>query len=53
MTAPAPLMMAPLMMAALVCGCSKGANLIQNGAGVGTCIGCSGGYGGLYCFAVN
>ncbi len=32
-------------------GCSKGANLIQNGAGMGTCIGCSGGYGALYCFA--
>ena len=33
-------------------GCSKGANLIQNGAGEGTCIGCSGGYGALYCFAI-
>lgn len=32
-------------------GCSKGANLLQNGGGTGTCIGCSGGYGGLYCFA--
>mgnify|MGYP003632091246 CR=1 FL=1 len=32
-------------------GCGKGANLIQNGAGEGTCIGCSGGYGALYCFA--
>lgn len=31
-------------------GCGKGANLLQNGAGVGTCIGCSGGYGALYCF---
>ena len=26
-------------------------NILQNGAGVGTCIGCSGGYGALYCFA--
>lgn len=33
-------------------GCSKGANLIQNGPGEGTCIGCSGGYGALYCFAL-
>ena len=34
-------------------GCDKGANLIQNGAGEGTCIGCSGGYGGIYCFAAD
>lgn len=33
-------------------GCSKGANLTQNGPGVGTCIGCSGGYGAIYCFAL-
>lgn len=33
-------------------GCGKGANLLQNGPGTGTCIGCSGGYGGLYCFAL-
>ncbi len=32
-------------------GCGKGANLIQNGPGTGTCVGCSGGYGALYCFA--
>ncbi len=32
-------------------GCSKGANLLQNGPGEGTCIGCSGGYGAIYCFA--
>lgn len=32
-------------------GCGKGANLIQDGPGSGTCIGCSGGYGALYCFA--
>ncbi|MBT6178039.1 MAG: hypothetical protein HOI23_12390 [Deltaproteobacteria bacterium] len=31
-------------------GCGKGANLEQNGGGVGNCIGCSGGYGALYCF---
>ena len=33
-------------------GCGKGANLIQNGAGTGTCIGCTGGYGAMYCFAL-
>lgn len=33
-------------------GCDKGANLLQNGAGEGTCIGCTGGYGALYCFAL-
>jgi len=33
-------------------GCSPGANLLQNGGGTGTCIGCSGGYGALYCFAL-
>jgi hypothetical protein len=32
-------------------GCGKGANLIQNGPGTENCIGCSGGYGALYCFA--
>ena len=32
-------------------GCGKGANLIQNGPGEGQCIGCTGGYGQLYCFA--
>jgi hypothetical protein len=32
-------------------GCGKGANLLQNGPGEGTCIGCSGGYGAVYCFA--
>ncbi len=31
-------------------GCAKGATLTQ-GAGVGDCIGCSGGYGAIYCFA--
>ncbi|MEZ4471163.1 MAG: hypothetical protein R3F60_10260 [bacterium] len=34
-------------------GCSPGVNLIQNGPGTGDCIGCSGGYGALYCFAVS
>lgn len=34
-------------------GCSAGVNLIQNGAGEGDCVGCSGGYGGLYCFALT
>jgi hypothetical protein len=34
-------------------GCAPGVNLIQNGAGVGDCVGCSGGYGGIYCFAVR
>jgi hypothetical protein len=33
-------------------GCGKGANLIQNGPGTMDCIGCSGGYGALYCFAL-
>ena len=31
-------------------GCGKGGNLLQNGPGEGACIGCSGGYGALYCF---
>jgi len=34
-------------------GCGKGANLEQNGGGVGNCIGCSGGYGAIYCFVEN
>lgn len=34
-------------------GCGKGANLIQNGPGTGTCVGCSGGYGAVYCFAAD
>ena len=33
-------------------GCTPGVNLTQNGAGTGTCVGCSGGYGAIYCFAV-
>ena len=34
-------------------GCLPGVNLIQNGAGTGDCIGCSGGFGGFYCFALQ
>ena len=34
-------------------GCSPGVNLTQNGPGMGTCVGCSGGYGGIYCFATT
>lgn len=34
-------------------GCGKGGNLLQNGPGVGDCIGCSGGYGALYCFVAD
>ena len=34
-------------------GCTPGVNLEQNGRGVGDCIGCSGGYGGIYCFALS
>lgn len=34
-------------------GCGRGANLTQNGPGEGTCIGCSGGYGAIYCFAAD
>lgn len=33
-------------------GCGKGANLENNGPGSGSCIGCSGGYGAVYCFAL-
>ncbi len=34
-------------------GCTPGVNLLQNGRGEGDCIGCSGGYGGIYCFALS
>ncbi len=34
-------------------GCSPGVNLVQDGPGSGTCIGCGGGYGGIYCFALT
>jgi hypothetical protein len=34
-------------------GCTPGYNLdLTNGAGKGTCVGCGGGYGGIYCFAL-
>ena len=35
-----------------VYGCSPGVNLQQNGRGTGDCVGCPGGYGGFYCFAL-
>jgi hypothetical protein len=34
-------------------GCAAGVNLVQNGPGSGDCVGCSGGYGGIYCFALQ
>ena len=34
-------------------GCAPGVNLIQNGGGVGNCVGCGGGYGAIYCFALT
>lgn len=34
-------------------GCGRGANLEQNGSGSGECIGCTGGYGALYCFSLS
>ncbi len=34
-------------------GCAPGVNLVQNGPGEGDCVGCSGGYGGIYCFALT
>jgi hypothetical protein len=34
-------------------GCSPGVNLVQNGPGDGDCVGCSGGYGAIYCFALE
>jgi hypothetical protein len=34
-------------------GCSPGVNLVQNGPGSGTCVGCGGGWGGIYCFALE
>lgn len=34
-------------------GCAPGINLIQDGPGTGDCVGCSGGYGGIYCFAAD
>jgi len=34
-------------------GCTPGVNLKQDGRGTGNCVGCSGGYGGIYCFALT
>jgi hypothetical protein len=34
-------------------GCAPGVNLIQDGPGSGDCVGCSGGFGGIYCFALE
>jgi hypothetical protein len=34
-------------------GCAAGVNLEFNGAGSGDCVGCSGGFGGIYCFALQ
>jgi hypothetical protein len=34
-------------------GCGAGVNLVQNGAGSGTNVGSGGGYGGIYCFALQ
>lgn len=34
-------------------GCAPGVNLVQNGPGSGNCVGCGGGWGGFYCFALN
>jgi hypothetical protein len=34
-------------------GCAAGVNLVQNGAGTGTTVGSGGGYGGIYCFALQ
>ena len=34
-------------------GCAPGVNLVQDGPGSGSCVGCGGGYGGIYCFALE
>jgi hypothetical protein len=34
-------------------GCAAGVNLKDNGGGSGSCVGCGGGYGGWYCFALT
>jgi hypothetical protein len=34
-------------------GCAPGVNLKDNSVNAGNCIGCNGGYGGLYCFALT
>lgn len=33
-------------------GCSPGVNLVQDGPGSGDCVGCGGGWGAIYCFAL-
>jgi hypothetical protein len=33
-------------------GCAPGVHLVQDGPGDGDCVGCGGGWGGIYCFAV-
>jgi len=33
-------------------GCAPGVNLVQEGIGEGDCVGCGGGYGAIYCFAL-
>jgi len=34
-------------------GCAPGVNLVQDGPGSGDCVGCGGGYGAIYCFALT
>jgi len=34
-------------------GCAAGVNLVQDGGGSGNCVGCSGGYGAIYCFSLE
>jgi hypothetical protein len=41
------------MQAHPVPGCEPGVNLIQDGPGMGSCVGCGGGWGGIYCFALT
>ena len=41
------------IMAHRVRGCSPGVNLVQNGSGTGDCVGCGGGWGAIYCFALT
>jgi hypothetical protein len=34
-------------------GCAPGLDRTLGGTGGGACVGCSGGYGGFFCFAAN
>lgn len=34
-------------------GCARGFDRTLGGTGTGGCVGCSGGYGGFYCFALE